>query len=117
MIPMKKPQLLGLTPDLTLSIADWYEFAMAKANQQEGIQSQSAVFDMVVRRMPTNKVVGKFEHEEVKYDKLQKRDFLINAGLEQVAAYLLQAQGTPELRDYIQSTQGINDINFLNWVE
>ena len=116
-ITMKKPQLLGLNQDLTLAIADWYEYAMAKANHEEGIAGQTAVFDMVVRRMPTNKVVGKFEHEGVTYDKLQKRDFLINAGLEQVAAYFLEARGTTALRKYVETVQGIQDHKFLNWVE
>ncbi len=114
---MKKPQLLGLNQDLTLAIADWYEYAMAKANHEEGIAGHTAVFDMVVRRMPTNKVVGKFEHEGVTYDKLQKRDFLINAGLEQVAAYFLEARGTTALRKYVETVQGIQDHKFLNWVE
>ncbi|MEK6845315.1 MAG: hypothetical protein AABY26_01035, partial [Nanoarchaeota archaeon] len=63
------------------------------------------------------KVIGTFEHEKVKYDKLTKRDFLINCGTEQALAYLLGGKGSVKLRNYMKNVQGITDKKFLNWVE
>ncbi|MBI2666540.1 hypothetical protein HYX13_02920 [Candidatus Woesearchaeota archaeon] len=115
--PLREPQMLEFTKDLTLAVANLYEYTMAEANLLEGIQGKQAVFDIVVRRMPTNKNVGSFEHEGVKYDKLAQRDFLINCGLEQCLAYFLEGQGNRKLREYMEQTQGISNENFLNWVE
>lgn len=117
---MKQPNPLEFTVELATALADYYEYSMAQANLREGIAGKEAVFDMVVRQMPTTSVVGRFEHEGVKYDQLAKRDFLVNAGLEQAAAYLLKAKGSPALRKYLLGVQGIDyqkDQSFLDWAE
>ncbi|HIH11975.1 TPA: hypothetical protein HA241_07330 [Candidatus Woesearchaeota archaeon] len=114
---MRNPNPLEFTTDLAVAVGDYYEYSMAHANQQEKIAGRQAIFDLVVRRMPANKVVGEFEREGVKYDERVKRDFLINAGLEQIAAYFLEARGNTELKTYLQEAQGITDPEFLDWVE
>lgn len=114
---MKEPSMLEFTKDLAVAVADFYEYSMAYANMQEGIEGRQAVFDLVVRDMPTTKVIGTFIHNGVKYDELAKRHFLVNAGLEQAAAYFLEARGTPQLRSYLQRVQGMTDTRFLDWVE
>ena len=55
---IRKPNMLEFTKDLALAVADFYEYSMAEANILEDIVGKDTVFDMVVRRMPTNKVVG-----------------------------------------------------------
>ncbi len=114
---MTPPNSLEFNLEMAVFIADFYEYSMAQANLLEGICGIPTVFDFVVRRMPTNKVVGTFEHEGVKYDQLAKRDFLINCGTEQVLAYLLGGEGSPWVRDYMERIQGITDQKFLDWVE
>ncbi len=95
---MKKPQTLAMNNELLLAIADFYEYSMARANLEEDIAGKQTVFDMVVRNVPTD------------------RSFLVNAGLEQAAAYLLEARGNEELRDYFKETMEIKDQPFLDWV-
>ncbi len=114
---MKQPNPLEFNLEMAVSVADFYEYSMAQANLLEDICGTPTVFDFVVRRMPINKVIGTFEHEKVKYDKLTKRDFLINCGTEQALAYLLGGKGSVKLRNYMKNVQGITDKKFLNWVE
>jgi len=114
---MKKPNMLEFTKDLTVAVADFYEYSMAEANLLEGISGKQSVFDVITRRMPTNKVVGQFEHQGIKYDQLVKRDFLVNAGLEQAAAYFLEGTGNQRIRNFMERVQGVTDLDFLNWVE
>ncbi len=95
---MKKPQTLAMNDELLLAIADFYEYSMAKANLDEGIAGKQTVFDMILRNVPTG------------------RDFLVNAGLEQAAAYLLEARGNQELQNYFEQTMGIQDQPFLELV-
>ena len=114
---MKQPNMLEFTKDLALAVADYYEYSMAQANLLEGINGRDSVFDLIVRRTPTNKVIGNFEHDGVKYDKLEKRNFLVNAGLEQAASYFLEGKGNERLRDFMENTQSVSDPEFLNWVE
>lgn len=94
---MKKPQTLAMNNELLLAIADFYEYSMARANLEEGIAGKQTVFDMVVRNVPTG------------------RHFLVNAGLEQATAYLLEAKGNEELGTYFNEKMGINDQKFLDW--
>ncbi len=114
---MNKPKMLEFTKDLAVAVADYYEYTMAHANILEDIKGRLTVFDVTVRNLPTNKVVGNFELEGVRYNKLAKRDFLVNAGLEQAAAYFLEGRGTPELREYLRTKQGVTDEKMLDWVE
>ncbi|HIG98929.1 TPA: hypothetical protein HA231_05935, partial [Candidatus Woesearchaeota archaeon] len=114
---MNVPKMLEFTKGLALAVTDFYEHSMAAANMQEGIQGRQVVFDLVVRDLPAGKVVGTFMHNGVKYDELAKRDFIVNAGLEQAAAYFLQARGTKRLRKYLENVQGIQDEKFLGWAE
>jgi nicotinate phosphoribosyltransferase len=114
---MRKPTTMAATDQLAIAIADYYEFSMAQANLIEGIRGIQAVFDLVNRRMPTNKVIGTFEHDGNKYEKLAKRDYLINAGLEQAAAYLLQAKGSKQLSDFLENVQSVTDEKYLAWAE
>ncbi|MFH0701534.1 MAG: hypothetical protein V2A62_03800 [Candidatus Woesearchaeota archaeon] len=114
---MIKPQMLEFTKDLALAVADFYEYSMAEANLLEEIRGMQTVFDVIERRLPTNKVVGTFEHEGVKYEKLAKRDFLINCGTEQCLSYFLEGRGSKRLRNYMEHTQKITNPNFLDWVE
>jgi nicotinate phosphoribosyltransferase len=114
---LHQPNPLEFTTDLAVAVADYYEYSMARANQQEGIAGRQAVFDFVVRGMPTTKVTGTFTHDGVRYDKLEKRDFLVNAGLEQITAYILNGRGTPALKHYLHTVQGISDQQFLDWTE
>ncbi len=95
---MKKPQTLAMNNELLLAIADFYEYSMARANLEEGIAGKQTVFDMVVRNVPSD------------------RNFLVNAGLEQAAACLLEAHGNDELCRYFEQTMGIRDQPFLEWV-
>ncbi len=95
---MKKPQTLAMNNELLLAVADFYEYSMARANLKEGIAGKQTVFDLVVRNMP------------------EGRSFLVNAGLEQAVAYLLEAHGNEELRDYFKQTMGIEDQPFLDWI-
>lgn len=114
---MTQPNPLEFNLEMMVSVADFYEYSMAQANLLEGICGIPAVFDFVVRRMPVNKVVGTFKHDGVKYDKLAKRDFLLNCGTEQALACLLGGKGNKKLREYMGNKQGIADINFLKWAE
>lgn len=114
---MKKPRLLEFTKDLALAVADFYEYSMAQANILESIAGMPTVFDVIARRLPTNKVIGSFEHNGVKYEELAKRDFLVNCGIEQCLAYFLEARGNKKLRHYMENKQGITDPAFLDWVE
>ena len=114
---LKKPNMLEFNKDLALAVADFYEYTMAEANMLEDILGKDTVFDLVVRNMPANKVVGTFEIDGVKYDKREYRDYLVNAGLEQVAAYFLESKGTKELKHYMENTQGVNNPEFLDWVK
>ena len=114
---MTKPNMLEFTKDLTLAVGDYYEYSMAEANILEGIVGKETVFDVIVRRLPTNKIVGKFEFDGVKYEKLAKRNVLINCGIEQCLAYFLEGKGNTQLRNYLENIQGIKDEQFLNWAE
>ncbi len=114
---MKKPNPLEFTSGLVAALADYYEYSMAQANMLEGIAGQESVFDFVVRRLPVTKVVGTFEHEGIAYDKLSRRDFLVNAGLEQAAAYFLLGRGNLRIREHLEKVQGITDRHFLDWAE
>ncbi len=114
---MKQPNPLEFTVNLAVSVADFYEYSMAEANLQEGISGIQTVFDLVIRRMPVNKVAGTFEYEGVKYDQLTQRHFLVNCGLEQCLAYFLGGKGNRELKEYLQNIQGISDQTFLEWAE
>ncbi len=116
-IKMNKPNMLEFTADLAVAVSDYYEYSMVYANILEGILGRPSVFDVIVRKTPTNKVVGNFEHDCVKYDKLEKRKFLVNAGLEQCAAYFLEGKGNARLRQYLEQVQGITDKRFLDWAE
>jgi len=112
-----KPNMLEFTKDISLAVANFYEYSMAQANLLEGIVGKETVFDVVVRNLPTNKIVGKFEFDGVKYEKLAKRNFLINCGIEQCLAYFLESKGNTQLRNYLENTQEIKDTKFLNWAE
>ena len=114
---MKTPNMLEFTKDLTLAVADFYEYTMAQANLLEGIQGKQTVFDVVERRMPANKVVGTFEHKGIKYDEVVKRDFLINCGIEQCLAYFLEGKGNKRIRNHLENIQGIKNQEFLDWAE
>ncbi len=98
---MKHPNPLNFTSDLALAVADYYEYSMAYANLHEGIKGKQAVFELVVRSAP-------------------ERKYLVNAGLEQAAAYLLEAHGTEELKEYLShnfSAANIrHQVEFLQWV-
>ena len=99
-------------------VADAYEYTMAQANFANGKEGQNSIFNAALRGMPTNKVVGEFEHEGVKYPKLKKRNFMINAGLEQVVACLLAdtTEAREKVADYFASL-GVKDEKFLNWLK
>ena len=99
-----KPNMLEFTKDISLAVANFYEYSMAQANLLEGIVGKETVFDVVVRNLPTNKIVGKFEFDGVKYEKLAKRNFLINCGIEQCLAYFLESKGNTQLRNYLEIT-------------
>jgi nicotinate phosphoribosyltransferase len=114
---LRKPNMLEFTKDLAVAVADYYEYSMANANLIEGIRGKDTVFDFVVRKLPTNKVVGNFTFDGVKYDKLEQRDYLVNAGLEQAASYFLEAKGNEKIRNYLENIMGVNDNDYLNFVE
>lgn len=95
---MNKPKILTIDKGLLLAVADYYEFSMARANLEESIAGKQSVFDLVVRNLPAG------------------RRFLVNAGLEQAAAYLLEARGTEKLREYFAETMDIQDQTFLDLV-
>ena len=80
-------------------VADAYEYTMAQANFANGKDGQNSIFNAALRGMPTNKVVGEFEYEGINYPKLKKRNYMINAGLEQVLALLLA--DTTEAREQV----------------
>lgn len=117
MRPLHPPKMLEMTKELTMAVANFYEYSMAQANFLEEITGQVAVFDVVVRNLPTNKVVGNFERGGIKYDELAPRSFLVNAGLEQAAACLLNGKGNIPLRNYFETIQGVSDQKFLDWIE
>lgn len=119
---MRTPNPLEFTNELITALADYYEYSMAQANIRGSMAGKESVFDFVVRRLPTTKVIGTFEHEEVSYDQLARRDFLVNAGLEQAAAYVLQGKGNKRIREYFEQVHGLQrtsttDQRFLDWVE
>ncbi len=114
---MKAPQMLEFTKEIALAVSDLYEYTMADANILEGIEGKKTVFDFVVRELPTSKPVGTFMHNGVKYEELAKREFLVNAGLEQAVAYFLQAGGNSKLREYLETQVRITNEKFLNWAE
>ncbi len=108
-----KPKTLN---SLTLAIADYYEYSMADANINQDYSGLASVFDMVVRNLPKTKVIGEFEHEGVKYNKLGERNYLVNAGIEQAMAVLLDLKGSEKLAEYMKEVQGIVGQKFLDWV-
>ena len=110
---MNKPKTLN---NLTLAIADYYEYSMADANIRNDYAGLEAVFDMVVRNLPKTKVIGQFEHDSMKYDKFGERNYLINAGLEPAMAVLLDLKGSEKLSEHMKDVQGIEDEQYLNWV-
>ncbi len=112
-----KAKLIEFTKENGLAVADFYEYSMARANIEENYFGLDAVFDLVVRNLPTTKVVGQFEHDGVTYDKLEKRSFLVNAGLEQAVAVLTQVKGDKNLRNYMENVMEIDNEKFLNFVE
>src|SRR3989344_1740558 len=125
---MQLPQTLAIPDHLALAVMDFYELSMAEANSLEGILGKKSIFDLVVRKLPEEKYFAthrwtsffpngrSVEHEAVK-EKKEQKPFLVNAGLEQAAAYLLKAKGSKELSDYLKNIQGITDEKFLSWVE
>ncbi len=96
---MKTPNPLWATAELVSAIADYYEFSMAMANMEEGIAGKQSVFDLVLRNVPSG------------------RSFMVNAGLEQAAAYLLTGKGNSALKQYLEEVQGVSDREFLSWSE
>ncbi|MFA5332945.1 MAG: hypothetical protein WC376_00425 [Candidatus Nanoarchaeia archaeon] len=113
---MNAPKLLDIKED-SLDTLDFYEISMAYANYKMNYFGLESVFNLVVRELPANKVIGNFVYEGVKYDKLAKRDYMINAGLEQAMAVLLYCNGTKDFSNYLKEKQGITDEAFLKWVE
>jgi nicotinate phosphoribosyltransferase len=114
---MKKPNPLEFTTDIAVAVADFYEYSMANANIIEGIAGKQTVFDLILRNAPINKVIGYFEHNGIKYEELEKRQFLVNAGLEQAVAYLLEGRGNKKLKNYMKDIKKIDNKTFLNWVK
>jgi len=100
-------------------VADAYEYTMAEANIVNQITGIKSIFNAALRGMPTNKVVGEFEHKGIKYPELQKRSFMINCGLEQVLA--LVTNTTPEgmvvIKNYFKDILGNKNQEFLDWIE
>ena len=99
-------------------VADAYEYTMAQANFANGKDGQNSIFNAALRGMPTNKVVGEFEYEGINYPKLKKRNYMINAGLEQVLALLLA--DTTEAREQVVEYfigLGVTDEKFLDWLK
>ena len=109
-----KPKTLN---NLTLGIADYYEYSMANANILQNYSGLDSVFDMVVRNLPKTKVIGEFEYEGVKYNQLGERSYIINAGLEQAVAVLTELKGNEDIAEYMEEVQGIEDREFLDWVK
>ncbi len=114
---MKKAKLIEFTAKNGLGVADFYEYSMAKANIEEDYFGLKAVFDLVVRGLPKTKVVGQFEHKGIKYDELEQRAYLVNAGLEQAVGILTQVKGTKELRQYMEEVMEIDNEEFLKFTE
>lgn len=97
---MNKPNPLFAAPGiLAAAITDFYEFSMARANFNESITGTPSVFDLVLRSLP------------------EGRSYMVNAGLEQAAAYLLLGKGDSTLRRYLEEVQEITDKPFLDWSE
>jgi len=113
---MNAPKLLDINED-SLDNLDYYEISMAYANYKTSFFGLESVFNLVVRDFPENKVTGSFIYENVKYDKLEKRDYMINAGLEQAMAVLLYCKGTKLFSEYLERKQGIIDKEFLTFIE
>lgn len=113
---MNAPKLLDIKED-SIDNLDFYEISMAYANYKMNYFGLESVFNLVVRELPVNKVVGKFVYEGVTYDKLQKRDYMVNAGLEQAMAVLMYCKGTKDFSNYLKEKQGITDESFLSWVQ
>ena len=97
---LNRPNPLFAAPGIfAAAITDFYELSMARANLEEGIAGIPSVFDLVLRSLP------------------EGRPYMINAGLEQAAAYLLIGKGNAGLRQHLEEVQGINDKPFLDWSE
>ena len=103
----------------SMQVADAYEYSMAQANFANDFNGQQSIFNAALRGMPTNKVVGEFEYKGVKYPELKKRNYMINAGLEQILACLLAdtAEARKEVVSYFKDTLGVTDEKFLSWLE
>lgn len=102
----------------SMQVADAYEYTMALANFVNNFDGQKSIFNAALRGMPTNKVVGEFTHKGVKYPELKKRNYMLNAGLEQVLACLLAdtTESRQQVVDYFQNVLGITNEDFLNWL-
>ena len=70
---------------MTALQTDLYQLTMAAGYFASGKASETAVFELFVRRLPSN------------------RDFLIAAGLQQAVEYLLNLRFTSEQIDYLRT--------------
>lgn len=109
----------SIAPNSAPFLADAYEYSMAEANILNGVAGRQSIFNAALRGMPTNKVVGEFEHKGVKYPELEKRDFMINCGLEQILALITatDANGMAAVKQYFVDTMGNRNNEFLEWLE
>ena len=103
-------------PKEFMAIADAYEYSMAEANFTNNKTGIPSIFNAALRGMPTNRVVGEFTHNSVKYPELTKRNFMINAGLEQIISSILSKQRGKNVANYLQKTLGSKNEVFLDWV-
>lgn len=113
------PKSCNVSASAAPMVADAYEYTMAEANIVNGIAGIPSVFNAALRGMPTNKVVGEFEHEGVTYPKLEKRNFMINCGLEQVLALVTSTspEGMTSVKNYFKDVLGNKNEEFLDWLD
>ncbi|MFC1698099.1 nicotinate phosphoribosyltransferase [Nanoarchaeota archaeon] len=114
---MNPPELLKFDKDIGVAVADFYEYSMANANIIEKFEGKDTIFDFVLRRLPKTKVVGRFEYKNNTYDEVDQRNYMINMGLEQAMAIMLECKGNENLRNYMENVQNVQNEKFLDWAE
>ena len=116
MSKQRKPQTLTIKDSEGAKCCNGYEYSMALVNISTKSNGVTSSFNAGPRDLPTNKIVGEFEHKGIKYHELVKRKYILCAGLEQVVAFILEAKNDKKLCKYFSSVLGWKNKEFLDWV-
>jgi nicotinate phosphoribosyltransferase len=102
----RTPRLLGLDPKVLAGLKDYYETTMLDTNLVSGIAGRRSVFALAARGLRRHKVLGERTVTDAEGTweccRVEPDNYLLNAGLEQVLAALLQWEAGSDLLGFYE---------------